>query len=453
MLAYKNVSCLGSSPSGAEMKAQLNQAFQKKRQCNCLTACLLFPFPLYFPPFLGEKKNMAKPIKTKDGFRLHFHLHNIQYKLGMVKNEHSAKVLQAQINVIVEQIKCGLVNIPRFMSPKDFIAQNILNDRKKQNKDNLFFRLSDLISEYSKYSVPPIKSMSTCQTEKYHLARLQDFIFFSNSDPEISSASIGYFNDYKKFRYSKNVKTDTVKKELATFQSMFKFAVEHNYIQHNIIKEVKRDKSQIPAGRFRTISEIQKLIEEDKHTSKEIKDLRRFTYLNKSEIAELFEHAKHHWILPILKLFVYTGMRRGELVKLTWLDVDFDRNIIQVSSQKQSQKQDVKRNIEMHPEVAKLLRSQRLKTGHNRFVFLNALGTQIKEDTMNEVLNRLTKNTKFHGIGFHVFRHSLASNLASAGVDQRIIDSILGHQTEEMRKRYQHLFPGKQTQALQLVTV
>jgi integrase len=43
--------------------------------------------------------------------------------------------------------------------------------------------------------------------------------------------------------------------------------------------------------------------------------------------------------------------------------------------------------------------------------------------------------------GFHVFRHSYASNLATKCVDQRIIDKHMGHQTEEMRQRYQHLAP------------
>ena len=37
-------------------------------------------------------------------------------------------------------------------------------------------------------------------------------------------------------------------------------------------------------------------------------------------------------------------------------------------------------------------------------------------------------------IGFHSYRHSFASNLAAAGVDQRIIDEFMGHQTEAMRK-------------------
>jgi integrase len=53
--------------------------------------------------------------------------------------------------------------------------------------------------------------------------------------------------------------------------------------------------------------------------------------------------------------------------------------------------------------------------------------------------------------GFHVFRHSFASNLAAAGVDQRIIDEWMGHQTDEMRRRYRHLFPHQRRSAIELV--
>jgi integrase len=50
--------------------------------------------------------------------------------------------------------------------------------------------------------------------------------------------------------------------------------------------------------------------------------------------------------------------------------------------------------------------------------------------------------------GLHVFRHSLISCLAAAGVDQRIIDDIVGHTTEEMRRRYRHLTPQLKSQAV-----
>ena len=50
--------------------------------------------------------------------------------------------------------------------------------------------------------------------------------------------------------------------------------------------------------------------------------------------------------------------------------------------------------------------------------------------------------------GWHVFRHSSISALASKGVDQRIIDDMVGHCTEEQRRRYRHLFPDVKQQAV-----
>ena len=43
--------------------------------------------------------------------------------------------------------------------------------------------------------------------------------------------------------------------------------------------------------------------------------------------------------------------------------------------------------------------------------------------------------------GYHLLRHSFISALASEGVDQRVIDEVVGHQSEEQRKRYRHLYP------------
>jgi integrase len=49
--------------------------------------------------------------------------------------------------------------------------------------------------------------------------------------------------------------------------------------------------------------------------------------------------------------------------------------------------------------------------------------------------------------GWHVLRHSFASN----GIDQRLINEWMGHQTEEMVRRYRHLFPDQQRQAIDRV--
>jgi site-specific recombinase XerD len=53
--------------------------------------------------------------------------------------------------------------------------------------------------------------------------------------------------------------------------------------------------------------------------------------------------------------------------------------------------------------------------------------------------------------GWHVLRHSFISALASRGVDQRLIDDFVGHQTEEQRRRYRHIYPSTQRNAISSV--
>jgi integrase len=53
--------------------------------------------------------------------------------------------------------------------------------------------------------------------------------------------------------------------------------------------------------------------------------------------------------------------------------------------------------------------------------------------------------------GWHCFRHSFISLCASKGKDQRFIDEWVGHQTEEQRKRYRHLLPSTQQEAIRSV--
>ena len=54
--------------------------------------------------------------------------------------------------------------------------------------------------------------------------------------------------------------------------------------------------------------------------------------------------------------------------------------------------------------------------------------------------------------GWHTFRHSFASNLAGSGrVSQSHIDELMGHQTEDMKVRYRHLFPERVQDAVNVL--
>lgn len=78
--------------------------------------------------------------------------------------------------------------------------------------------------------------------------------------------------------------------------------------------------------------------------------------------------------------------------------------------------------------------------------------TGVTKDEAHNHLERALAGSKWQVLrGWHVLRHSFISALASRGIDQRFIDEFVGHTTEEMRRRYRHLWPDAQQQAIKTV--
>jgi integrase len=102
----------------------------------------------------------------------------------------------------------------------------------------------------------------------------------------------------------------------------------------------------------------------------------------------------------------------------------------------------------MHERLAEVVKGLRAKRAKGRYVFSDEDLEPLFPHKVWGDFRKLVKGTDFEGIGFHALRHSFSSNLARAGVDGRIIDHFMGHRTEEMRRRYQHLFPEEKRKAL-----
>jgi integrase len=154
-----------------------------------------------------------------------------------------------------------------------------------------------------------------------------------------------------------------------------------------------------------------------------------------------------------------TGMRRGELLRLRWSDIEFGQDSLIARSRKQSRfQEETARRIDLHPELKAILRDWQSKRARGQYLVCHA--GSLAPLTPNEANKRfwqplrgttwcLSSHRSRFKIGFHTYRHSFASNLAAAGVDQRVIDEFMGHQTEAMRKRYRHLFPKDRRSAIE----
>lgn len=92
--------------------------------------------------------------------------------------------------------------------------------------------------------------------------------------------------------------------------------------------------------------------------------------------------------------------------------------------------------------------------GRGKTLFCKSNGQAITPRETHNYFQRAIRLCPWKGLkGWHVFRHSFISALASRGVDQRIIDDMVGHQTEQQRRRYRHLYPDVKQEAMLAVFV
>jgi integrase len=307
----------------------------------------------------------------------------------------------------------------------------------------------DVGIEYLEYARPR-RAPSSLTVEQIHLRHFERFLGERARLP-ISNLTTADVERYLTERRRKVTGT-TANKELQTLRQLLDFARKRGDIEHNPTYEATRFKGAGRPHRFLTKAEIDGELQRGGLSEEELKALRRFRYLNKEEIVGLLDLAQERtpWLYPILATMAFTGVRRGEAVALEWGEVDFEGGRIWVRSRKQSRKQEfTARDIGLHDKLRDVLLRHREHGPKGRYVFRGRDGGPLTPYELHEAFKKLIRGSDYEGIGLHCLRHSFASNLAAQGVDGRLIDHYMGHQTEAMRHRYQHLFPEKKSEGIQ----
>ena len=267
----------------------------------------------------------------------------------------------------------------------------------------------------------------------------------------------------------RRLKAGTLDSVHVVLHQVFQIAVDDEWIERNpsdnAIKELKRARGIQSEKRFALSQNEQKLLIE---------------FLSRND-----ENSR--WG-PMIRILLDTGMRIGELTGLRWCDLDFEHNIIDVNHTlvyydggngkcryaiNDTKTPASKRMIPMTKRVKDAFRSEKkyqenagIKCNvtvddYTDFVFLNRFGGVYNQCTVNKVIKRIIRDCNdeefmktdspevlLPNFSAHIFRHTFASNLVSAGVDARMAMELLGHSsiettmniyahvTEEMRENF-----------------
>ena len=153
-----------------------------------------------------------------------------------------------------------------------------------------------------------------------------------------------------------------------------------------------------------------------------------------AKLLKAIEKDSNAMAANMMKMALFTGMRRGEMFKLKWKDIDFNRGFISIIDPKGGPDQKIPLNdaardlLKSHPRTRSL------------FVFPGRWGRQ-RTDIKHQV-NRIKDDAglpkDFRAL--HGLRHVYASMLASSGeVGMYTLQKLLTHKDPKMTQRYAHL--------------
>lgn len=180
------------------------------------------------------------------------------------------------------------------------------------------------------------------------------------------------------------------------------------------------------------------------------------TLLSEADIARILESIDDTGLVgrrdrALFELIYSTGIRAGEIQRLTWEDVNLDDRTAFI---KQS-KFDKDRVVPLTHEAVEMLKRYRVsREKEHPSVFPGRRGG-LRPDWINWLFKRYAQACGLyrHGVTTHQLRHACATHLIAHGADLRYVQELLGHasvettvrytrnQTEEIKRIHEHYHP------------
>jgi integrase len=162
----------------------------------------------------------------------------------------------------------------------------------------------------------------------------------------------------------------------------------------------------------------------------------RVRYLEEAEFEKLCSKCSP-WLRQIVLLARHTGIRRGNILGLTWSQVDLDRRVINLDRTKNGQRLTVPLGSVAF-EVLDEIRKGKVVYMQCPYVFHQG-GKPYSPWRLSMAFKRACKRAGITNFRFHDLRHDFASNLVQKGNDVYVVQQLLGHKDGRMTQRYAHL--------------
>lgn len=381
--------------------------------------------------------------------RLVFRLNGQRHQQAIEpRDAKEAQQIKATAERLIDLLEAGEKELPPGADIGLFVATGgKVNKQPVADQTLPLGKLFDLYKEATPEGHLEDSTLLTMRVHAGHAARLLGV------NKQLGSITFDDLQGYVNRRVKeKNGRGDrispiTVRKELVTLSAFWNWAASQGKVQGSFPSKKLKYPATTETPRFQTWQEIERQVAGGGNDK-----LWDCLFLSTTEIGELLGFAEtaavQPYVYPMLVVACHTGARRSELIRSQVEDFDFSAGVLTIRERKRQRGHHGTRSVPLSPLLTAVLK----KWIGNRTsgpTFFVRPGVPITKDEAHAHLQQTLAQSKWSKIkGWHTLRHSFASNCAARGLDQRIIDAWMGHQSEAMQKRYRHNFPDQHQAAL-----
>ena len=281
--------------------------------------------------------------------------------------------------------------------------------------------VKNLCSEYNMYLTMELGlSENTVLNYTHDIEDYTDYLIKVRNKSESEDINVDDIRSFLAHLKRNHITSSSMSRKLSSIKSFHKFLVTNHYAKMNVAKIVTNPKQEKKLPVVLSVEEIDMLLSGfDKEDSP--LELRNKT---------------------MVELTYSCGLRVSELVNMKTSDIHLSMRIIDVYGKGKKE-----RIVPIGDEGALLIKKYleearpKLVTMKSRdFLFLNREGNQMTRQMFFLIIKKKAKEVGItKEISPHKFRHSFATHLLERGLDLRLIQELLGHESISTTEIYTHI--------------
>jgi integrase len=262
---------------------------------------------------------------------------------------------------------------------------------------------------------------------------------------DLSAITSGELETWKAKRLRDGTAPATVQRDLMPLSAVFRYARKLRLVVENPVSDVQRMRIDTTGSvRFLTSDEEQRLRDAlARRDARIIEERRSGNRWRSARGQELMPELDKYGdaLTPAVIVSLKTGLRLGELLKLTWASVDLDARRLTIKGT--TAKSGKTRHVELSQQVCDVLKAWKPYAPTDAVI---GIKTSFKKSFASVLADAGITDFRWHDL-----RHSFASKLAQRGAPLNTIRELLGHGTLAMTLRYAHLSPDTRRDAINLL--